>query len=156
MLLLSAVLGAWPLADPQWLYKGAYLAVVVALMFAACVLSARDRWRLEKRHAHEYGSQLLGLRSRVWLLLKELMVFYKQHESDQDGDLSTEFFHHSASMLGLIGEVGQVTGVLMPEGLQKAIDGGIKRPRDILLLITGIDQIDKALGELYMKALSDE
>ncbi|HZY97745.1 MAG TPA: hypothetical protein VFE35_11675 [Candidatus Cybelea sp.] len=157
VIILSILLGVWPLADPQWTKKGAYLLVVIAMLIVASLVSARDRWRLERRYAGEFGAHLLGVKSRLWALEYNLTLMIQRYYRAAISGVTMpvvddEYFGCFAELTGVLSELVHLQ-IFVPNVLQTAMDREPKTIDDINLIIDELAKMNSQLHQLYIKTL---
>jgi hypothetical protein len=140
---LSIVLGVWPLADPQWSNKSAYLLVVIAMLIVASLVSARDKWRLERRYAADFGAHLIAVRNRVFSAEKRLADIANAHSyALESGSAPPSFdeshFDFSDELMGVFRAV---------------MDRQHKTLMDMRAILEELIVMNARLSELYDKTL---
>jgi hypothetical protein len=153
VLVLSAVLGTWPLLDPKWSHRWLYSFIVLALMLTACLLSARDRWRLEERYKLQIGSLVARLQSRIWEALTSLLDILEREEMASappeaiHAIVAREFGNRYITVLALLNELAEYD-VLADRKLKAIIDKGVKTPEDLIVVIKSLQAMAVELGRL--------
>jgi hypothetical protein len=154
---LSIVLGVWPLADPQWTQKGAYLLVVIAMLIVGSLISARDRWRLERRYAADFGAQLMGVRAKVFTLEKNLTGIVQDYNRALESgsntpDIDGAYFNCLDELGGVLSTLVHFE-ILMSSSLIAAMDKQPMTIDDIKVIMEELTNMNTRLGELYGKTL---
>lgn len=158
---LSIILAAWPLADPQWTKKGAYLTTVIAMLIIGSALSARSRWLLEKRYSQQYGATLADLRARSWTLLAEVSAVVRRareawEKNEPPLDISAEYRPYLVPVLALLQELGH-QNIMAPDTMRAVIEKGtMDSVEDVRIIAESLRYMDKELGKLYARVLSGD
>jgi hypothetical protein len=152
VILLSIVLGVWPLADPQWTKKGAYLAAVIAMLILGSLISAQQRWKLEERYRFQRGVQIAGLQARTWDTMKEVSELgerWRKSLPDSDARYS-EFSGPAVRAIGIMRELAE-HDVLAPRRLKEVFDRGLAgnvAPEDCSAIVALFHDMSQRLEKL--------
>jgi hypothetical protein len=158
VLVLSVVLGVWPVLDPAWTFRGAYYAVVGGLMLTACFFSARARRTLEDRYLLQHRAQIARLRARTFQIAKVLSEIVKRRRAEAGAkalvagpSIADEFATEAVNVLGILLELAEYD-VMATRQLQVAIDDGVKTLDELRLVAASLVRMGNELGSLNTRA----
>jgi hypothetical protein len=152
---LSIVLGVWPLADPQWSEKGAYLLTVIAMLIIGSLISARDRWNLERRYVAGFGAQLIEVRAKVFTTEKHLADIANDYadalaSGSKLPDINAAYFNLSDELSGVLGALVHLE-IIISDRLMAVMDKDEKSIDDLRIILEELIAMNSRLSALYSK-----
>lgn len=157
VIILSALLAAWPFFDSQWRFRAWYTLIVIALLVVASLISARDRWRVEQRYVLDFGAHLMSVRSRIFALDKNLTdialkIGAAQQEPGSSFSVEYAFFGCSDQVASVISELAHLD-IAVPASLMASLDNRPKALNDLKSLLVDLMEMNTRVSELYDKTI---